>query len=93
MGSPHKSAKTGSFDPNRLLDNLITKMHIHDDDELAQVLHVQALVIRDIRTCATPIWGSLLIQMSEAAHIDVSELRSMMGDKRKRVRLTCTKKT
>lgn len=75
------------YRPDRLLSELATRLQIYSDAELAKVLRVTKSVVREIRQSTLPIGGSMLMWMSEVSAIGIDELRSMMGDRRARIRI------
>ena len=75
-----------TYDPNRLLDSLITKMGLKNDVALARALEVAPPVISSIRHHRLPVGASLLISMHEVSDLTIGELRGLMGDRRKKFR-------
>lgn len=78
------------YDPNRLLDAVLKKMQWESDATLARRLKVHINVVRRIRAGTLPLGASMLIWMQEATGLSVDELRQLMGDRRTRLRLSCT---
>ena len=76
------------FDPNRLIDELIAKMNVKNDAALARELGVPREVISKIRHKRRPIGSSLLLKMHETTGVSISELRSLMGDRRRLWRIS-----
>lgn len=76
-----------SYNPNRLLDILIERLRVKDDSALSNKLRVAKSIIRDIRQRRLPIGASMLMWMSEATGISVTELRALAGDRRAKNRL------
>jgi hypothetical protein len=77
-----------SYDPNRLIDALIEKMNLKNDAAVARLLEVAPPVISKIRHRRLPVGASLLIRMHEATDMSIRELRDLMGDRRKKYRLS-----
>jgi plasmid maintenance system antidote protein VapI len=77
-----------SYDPNRLIDALIETMNLKNDAALARLLEVAPPVISKIRHRRLPVGASLLIRMHEATDMSIRELRDLMGDRRKKYRLS-----
>ena len=75
------------FDPSRLLDTLIARLQLENDAALARVLAVAQPVIGKIRRRKLPIGGVMLIRIREVSNLSVSELRSLMGDRRNKCRM------
>lgn len=73
-----------TYDPNRLLDNVIERMHLANDAALARALEVTPPVISKMRHRSIPIGASMLIRIHEETGLNVRELRELMGDRRKR---------
>lgn len=81
------------YDPNRLLDTLSIRLGIDSDRMLSHVLHVSPQVIRNIRCGRLPVPTSILLAMAESAGASIEELRRVLGDRRSRVRMTCSIQT
>jgi hypothetical protein len=77
-----------AFDPNRLLDFLKDNLHLSDDRALCHRLDMAPVVLQHIRARKTPLGGLLLLRMAEVAKCDVVDLRQLMGDRRKKIRVT-----
>lgn len=77
-----------SYDPNRLLDALIEKLHLKNDAALSRALEVAPPVISKIRHRRLPVGASLLIRMHEVTHLSIRELRELMGDRRAKFRIS-----
>lgn len=75
------------FDPNRMLDALLRRLQLANDDALCAELHVAPFVIARIRSGQSPIPPSLLIRINELYGINVRELRQLMGDRRREYRM------
>ena len=78
------------FNPNQLLDSLLVKMELKNDSALARLLSVAPPLISKIRHGRLPVGASLLLRMHEETNIGIAELRDMMGDRRKKYRLSVT---
>lgn len=79
-----------SFNPNGLLDALIVKMELKNDAALARALEVAPPVISKIRHKKLPVGASMLIRMHEESGLPIRELRSLMGDRRQKSRISVT---
>lgn len=77
-----------SYDPNRLLDALIELLKLKNDAALCRVLEVSRPVISKIRHGRVPIGAALLIRMHEVSDLSISDLRYLMGDRRKKFRIS-----
>jgi hypothetical protein len=80
--------KTAEYNPNNLLDELISRLELKNDAALSRALEVAPPVISKIRHRKLPVGASLLIRMHEVSALPVSELRFLMGDRRGKYRLS-----
>lgn len=80
--------ETVEYDPNRLLDAIIDKMNLKNDAALSRALEVAPPVISKIRHRRLPVGASMLIRMHEVTDLSVAELRALMGDRRKKFRIS-----
>lgn len=76
------------YNPNRLLDTLIEKLHLKNDAALSRALEVAPPVISKIRHHRLPVGASLLIRMHEVSDLSIRELRYLMGDRRDKFRIS-----
>ena len=76
------------YDPNNLLDSLIEKLGLKNDAALSRALEVAPPVISKIRHRRLPVGASLLIRMHEVSDLSIKELRSLMGDRREKFRIS-----
>src|SRR6266404_3843206 len=76
------------YDPNRLLDTLIEKLHLKNDAALSRALEVAPPVISKIRHNRLPVGASLLIRMHEVSDMCIRDLRYLMGDRRTKFRIS-----
>ena len=77
-----------SYDPNHLLDHLISILHLKNDAALSRALEVAAPVISKIRHRRLPVGASMLIRMHEISDMSIGELRLLMGDRREKFRIS-----
>ncbi len=77
-----------SYDPDRLLDTLINKLALKNDAALSRALEVAPPVISKIRHRRLPVGASLLIRMHEVSDLSIKELRTLMGDRRTKYRIS-----
>lgn len=82
------SAKDIQYDPDRLLDALIEKLHLKNDAALSRALEVAPPVISKIRHRRLPVGASLLIRMHEVSDLSIRDLRILMGDRREKYRIS-----
>lgn len=76
-----------TYDPNRLLDSLLERMHLKSDAALARALDVTPPAISKMRHKRIPIGASILIRIHESTGLNVRELRELMGDRRRSLRI------
>ena len=77
-----------AYDPNNLLDTLIDKLHLKNDAALSRALELAPPVISKIRHRRLPVGASLLIRMHEVSDLSIRELRTLMGDRREKFRIS-----
>ena len=77
-----------TYDPNRLLDALMEQLNVKYDAELARLLGMWAPTLSKIRHGHLPIGASTLIRMHEISDLSIGELRALMGDRRKKYRIS-----
>ena len=77
-----------SYNPNHLLDILIERLNLKNDAALSRALEVAPPVISKIRHRRLPVGASLLIRMHEVTDLSIAELRSLMGDRRNKFRIS-----
>lgn len=71
-----------------LLDFLLGKLGVKNDAALARELEVAPPVLSKIRHNRLPVGATLLIAMHELTGMTISQLRAVMGDRRKKFRGT-----
>ena len=69
------------YNPNYLLDELITKLELKNDAALARMLEVAPPVISKIRHHTLPIGATILIRMHEVSDFSIRELKDMLSHK------------
>ena len=62
------------YDPNKLLDALIERMHLKNDAALSRALDVAPPVISKIRHGKLPVGASMLIRMHEESELSIKDL-------------------
>lgn len=70
------------YDPNRLLNVVMQRLHLKNDAALSKTLEVSPATVSKIRHMKLRIGGSLLIKMHEITDLSIKELRGLMGDRR-----------
>lgn len=76
------------YSPSRLLDTLISRLHLKNDAALARCLEVAPPIISKVRHRRTSVSALLLIRMHEVSELSISELRQLMGDRRRKFRIS-----
>jgi len=76
------------YDPDNLLASLIGKLNLKNDAALSRALEVAPPIISKIRHRRLPVGASLLIRMHEVTDLSIKELRSLMGDRRNKFRIS-----
>lgn len=77
-----------TYEPGNLLDAVIERMSLKNDAALSRLLEVQPPIISKIRHRRLPVGASLLIRMHETTGLSIKELRSLMGDRREKQRIS-----
>ncbi|SMP60593.1 hypothetical protein [Noviherbaspirillum suwonense] len=88
MDNTHPLTSQPEYDPDNLLDSLLKKLELKNDAALSRVLEVAPPVISKIRHRRLPVGASILIRMHEVSNLSVGELRELLGDRRKKFRLS-----
>ena len=87
-GQDKTMEKGEGYDPNNLLSALIAKLKLKNDAALSRALEVAPPVISKIRHRRLPVGASLLIRMQEVSDLSIRDLRSLMGDRRNKFRIS-----
>lgn len=74
------------YQPNRLLDTLISDLHLKNDAALCRTLQIGPPLISKIRHGRLPVSASILIRMHETTGRSIRELRQVLGDRRAKYR-------
>jgi hypothetical protein len=69
---------SSSYNPNRVLDAIISKLQLKNDAALSRALEVAPPVISKIRHNTLPIGATILIRMHEVSDYSIRELRELM---------------
>jgi hypothetical protein len=77
-----------SYDPDNLLTSLIHMLKLKNDAALSRALEVAPPVISKIRHRRLPVGASMLIRMHEVSDLSIKDLRSLMGDRRNKFRIS-----
>jgi len=76
------------YNPDNLLDGVISRLKLKNDAALARALEVAPPLISKIRHRRLPVGASLLIRIHEVTDLPVHELRALMGDRRQKYRIS-----
>jgi F0F1-type ATP synthase beta subunit len=76
------------YDPNHLLDHVVRHLNLKNDAALSRALEVAPPVISKIRHARLPVGGAILLRMHETTGLSLEALRSMMGDRRRKFRIS-----
>ena len=87
--NPDSAGDGEDYDPELLLNSLMTRMHLTEDAELAKRLRMDKRLLRQIRDRRLQISGSMLMLMQEASGVTIAELRRILGDRRSTSRMAC----
>ncbi|MBZ2206659.1 hypothetical protein [Massilia soli] len=77
--SGRKIPDAAIYDPNRVLDAIMEKLHLKNDAALSRALEVAPPVISKIRHRTLPIGATILLRMHEVSHFSIRELRALMA--------------
>lgn len=69
-----------AYDPNRLLDWLLTLKKLRSDAALSRCLQVTPPVISKIRSGQLNLSPNLLLKIHDAYNIPINELRALLGN-------------
>lgn len=84
----HSDNDLPSYNPSRLLDTIIENLYLKNDAQLCRLLEVAPPKISNIRHHRLPIGASMLIRMHEVTGLSIRDLRYLMGDRRKKFRIS-----
>lgn len=77
-----------NYEPNSLFDALLKLLDLKNDAALARALEVAPPVISKVRHYRIPVGSALLIRMHEVTGKSVKELKTLLGDRREKTRLS-----
>lgn len=88
MTSQHEppAQQAASYDPDRLLDEVAKTLGAPNDIALSQKLNISRTVLRHIRLRQLSITPSFLMWLHDATGMQIQKLRTLLGDRRKRLR-------
>ena len=76
------------YNPDILLDVLMKNLRLKNDVALCRMLEVVPAVISKIRHRRLPVSAALLIRMHEISGHEITDLRYLMGDRRRKFRIS-----
>lgn len=82
------SERIREYDPNNFFDMLLDNLRLKNDAALARKLEVGPPVISKIRHGRLPVGGALLIRVHEVTGLTIVDLRYLLGDRRKKFRIS-----
>lgn len=68
-----------TYNPNRLLDALISSMGLKNDAALSRALEVGPPVISKLRHHRLPVGSSLIIKIHEVSDLPIREIKVLAG--------------
>jgi hypothetical protein len=80
------------YNPDRLLDALLENFRLKNDAALCRMLEVAPAVVSKVRHRRLPVSAALLIRMHEVTSLEITELRYLMGDRRRKFRISDVQK-
>ena len=78
--------KLPEYNPDRLINVLRMSYRVKNDTALARILDIRPTTLSLIRRRKKPVAASLLIRIYEVSGIEISDLRCLMGDRRRKYR-------
>lgn len=88
MNQNQNPTSSPEYNPNKLLDAMLDILKLKNDAALARALEVAPPIISKVRHRQLPVGASMLIRMHEVSHMEIRELRELMGDRRAKFRLS-----
>lgn len=88
MDAATDSIERRQYNPDGLLDALRANLSLKNDAALSRMLEVAPPVISKIRHRRLQVGGALLIRMHEVSGLNISDLRYLMGDRRRKFRIS-----
>lgn len=76
-----------SYNPSLFLDRLVFHLNLKNDSALARLLETRPQYVSKVRRRIIPVSAALLIRFSEISSFDVTQLRILLGDRRKKHRI------
>jgi hypothetical protein len=79
MTRPITPAMPDSYNPNRLLDELLRLLSLKNDAALARTLQVAPPVLSKIRHYRLPVGATMILRIHEIGNIPVKDIRDFLG--------------
>ena len=76
----------GGYNPAFLLDEMKERLKLRSDFELSRALGVGPPMISKVRHRKMPLGASMLIRIHEVTGVQITVLRDLAGDRRKKTR-------
>lgn len=86
LATPNKT-----YDPNNLIDAVISKLQLKNDRGIAKLLKVETPIIANVRNSRLPLGGYLFIRLSEVTGMSAADLQDLMGDRRRKFRMAANR--
>jgi hypothetical protein len=75
------------YNPNHFIDQLAMRLRAKNDAALCRILGVEPPLVSKIRHKRLPIGAPLLIRVHEVTGLAITDLRQLMGDRRRKYRI------
>jgi hypothetical protein len=79
-------SRISAYDPNALLNTIIHRLGLKDDNALSRKIGLALSLIRNIRAGRTPITATVMMSLHQATGIAIADLCRLAGDRRARFR-------
>lgn len=79
MKTQSKLLSDPNYDPNRLLNEVLSKLCLKNDAALSRALGVAPPVLSKVRHRRLPVAADLIIQIHDATTLSIDEIRRLMG--------------
>jgi transcriptional regulator with XRE-family HTH domain len=86
-GGERQTIGESRFDPSGLLDSLSERLLLKNDAALSRALDISPPMISRIRHGRQKVGGAILLRMHEVSGLSIDDLRTLMGDRRRRLRI------
>ncbi len=87
MDMSSRATEAVDYSPAHLLNELRRIMKAKTDRELADLLEINSSILSKIRHNRLSVGGAILIRMHEVSGLSTTQLRHVLGDRRKRFRM------